>query len=544
MPSSGVVIGVRYDRMTMKRTIDPARFFHDATNMDGTGAFEHRDALVDYRRDPENTPITFKEYEGAPRVDLPAEALRVQGPRATQVLSRGLTQPQALDFDRLARVLAYSAGITRTIERGGRMRYFRAASSAHSYPDLYVVCGDLPGLSAGVYYFHGLKLQLARLRDGDHRAVLAAALADPNVAARPASIVITGIPWRACFHYRERGLRHVYWDTGGLLANQVTEAEAWGVEARVYLGFDDQQVAGLVGADQEQEFPVAVLSLGAAGTSSARPLQPQPVAFPAQAIATREPVLFPKVLEAHCAGDLEGTEAVRQWRAGAAPAAAARFPFPLEASTIGDASMEEVFLMRGSSRRMRPDSVPEDALIWALGVTARGMPGDWVADGSGLLDHHVLVYAVDGHEPGLYRFRPEGIEQTKPGDFRDAGRQISMRQGQGGDGAYLTFHLADLDRIHAALGPRGYRAAQVEAGWVLERLHLATFALGVGCTGLTFFDREVMDVLDTQLPVMSEVAVGMPAYRPAKGGLGKEATRIEGRAFDLLFERMKELAQS
>jgi hypothetical protein len=40
---------------------------------------------------------------------------------------------------------------------------------------------------------------------------------------------------------------------------------------------------------------------------------------------------------------------------------------------------------------------------------------------------------------------------------------------------------------------------------------------------------------------LSEVAVGRPAHRAKRGGLGKDATTIAGRAFDLWQERMREL---
>ena len=143
--------------------------------------------------------------------------------------------------------------------------------------------------------------------------------------------------------------------------------------------------------------------------------------------------------------------------------------------------------------------------------------------------------------PGVYRLSPTGLELVRAGDFRHEARHVSLDQPQGGDAAYATFHFADLERVSAALGPRGYRAAQVEGGHVLERLHLAAYALEVGATGLTFFDDAVASLCGVRTSVMTEVAVGRPAYRAKRGGLGKDATMIQGRAFDLWQERMREL---
>lgn len=129
----------------------------------------------------------------------------------------------------------------------------------------------------------------------------------------------------------------------------------------------------------------------------------------------------------------------------------------------------------------------------------------------------------------------------RAGDFRDRSRFISMGQGPAGDGSYLTFHCADLDMVTSALGSRGYRAAQVEAGWALERLHLAVYALGIGATGLTCFDSEAKAFLGVRSEVMTEVAVGMPAHRQRRGALGAAATHLSGRAIEMYTQRVRQL---
>ena len=91
------------------------------------------------------------------------------------------------------------------------------------------------------------------------------------------------------------------------------------------------------------------------------------------------------------------------------------------------------------------------------------------------------------------------------------------------------------------MGPRGYRAAQIEGGYALERLHLAAFASEVGATGLTFYDADVSALCGVSSAVMTEVAFGLPAYRALQGRLGREPAKIAGHAFDLMSERWKEL---
>jgi hypothetical protein len=38
------------------------------------------------------------------------------------------------------------------------------------------------------------------------------------------AVVITGVPWRTGWRYRERGYRHVYWDAGTMLAQLLAAA--------------------------------------------------------------------------------------------------------------------------------------------------------------------------------------------------------------------------------------------------------------------------------------------------------------------------------
>jgi len=101
---------------------------------------------------------------------------------------------------------------------------------------------------------------------------------------------------------------------------------------------------------------------------------------------------------------------------------------------------------------------------------------------------------------------------------RDQAAYLCLGQPLGGDSAYTVFECADLDAVLDGLGPRGYRAALIEAGIVNGRLLLAAHALGVGATGLTFFDDEVQDAFATRASCLLVTAVGVPAYQPKSGG--------------------------
>ena len=98
------------------------------------------------------------------------------------------------------------------------------------------------------------------------------------------------------------------------------------------------------------------------------------------------------------------------------------------------------------------------------------------------------------------------------------------------------FHAADLDEVLGALGSRGYRAAQLEAGIAAGRLALAAFTLGYGATGLTFYDEAVAQFFDTSAACMLVTSVGIPDYQSTAGGLPGAPTELAN--FGELMERL------
>ena len=107
--------------------------------------------------------------------------------------------PGTPSLEDVAAVLKLSAGITKWLKvPNGRMA-FRAASctGALYHIELYLVCGDLPGLPAGVYQYGAQDDALRRVREGDYRGALVSATAGHEaVGSAPVSIVYTSVFWR------------------------------------------------------------------------------------------------------------------------------------------------------------------------------------------------------------------------------------------------------------------------------------------------------------------------------------------------------------
>lgn len=173
----------------------------------------------------------------------------------------------------------------------------------------------------------------------------------------------------------------------------------------------------------------------------------------------------------------------------------------------------EVFLRRGSIRDFSPESISRDDLVAILAGATGAVPFD-VPPSS---EFRLIANAVDGLDPGAYRFRlPDRLELLRAGNFRRAAGYLVLEQPLGALAAAVLFALVDLDAVLARHGNRGYRAAQLEAGIRIGRVYLGAFTRGLGATASTFYDDDVTAFLapEERLSPMLCVAVGR-RRRPA-----------------------------
>src|SRR5947209_1263080 len=192
-----------------------------------------------------NRPQAFKIYPKIEPLPLPRDVPQT-GAAALTAISVALPSSGAdavPDLQDLARILYFSAGITKRRAHPGGEIYFRAAACTGALYEieLYVVTGDLAGLDAGMYHFNPADVSLRLLRKGDFRRNLAQATAmEPAVVHAPATIICTGTYWRNAWKYQARTYRHFGWDNGTLLANMLaisarSEEHTSELQSRQYL---------------------------------------------------------------------------------------------------------------------------------------------------------------------------------------------------------------------------------------------------------------------------------------------------------------------
>lgn len=458
-----------------------ARLFHRLTSYESTrewtDTFDDPWIVTSFEpNDMDLLPPQVKAFpEGLPAVPLPRELPAAEG-STLAVLGGRATGVAALDLAQLARLLHLSAGVVRTAEwRDGRTFLYRAAGSAGGrFPlEFYVVVPKAAaGLPTGVHAYQPIEHALVQV-------------GPPPSRGTPA-LVVTGVPWRTGWRYRERGYRHIFWDAGTALSQLLALAASAGLPARLYTEFPDLEARDLVGGDGIAEFPIAVVALGDA------PPGWTPVERSAQGSVDPSQVHFPLITATHWAGI--STRWGEPWEPGDAVSA----PLP------DSPAVDEVIYRRGSTRLMDPSrGVPREVLDTALAVALRGID----------LPHFVAVHDVDEVPPGLYRW-PDLAEPVRSGNLRAELRRVALGQGLAGDAAFVAISAADITSI----SDRRYRELQLAAGVVAGRLHLAAYALGYGASGMTFLDFEIPGLLQEDLAAMLFTCVGVPEYANKPGG--------------------------
>jgi SagB-type dehydrogenase family enzyme len=486
--------------MTDNRNLEAAWSYHDATKHSQASIRANAHFL-----DWDNQPLPFKIYPTLEPLRLSTE-VRQTGVAALSAIAESVPAQinAAPDLEAVAQMLYLSAGVTRKRNYPGGEIYFRAAACTGALyeVELYLVCGDLANLQAGVYHFAAAEFGLRRLRAGDHRRILLEATGgEPVIAHAPLTIICTCTYWRNAWKYQARTYRHFGWDNGTLLANLLAVGTALGLPARVACGFVDANVNRLLDVDPHREVAFSLVALGhTAALPPQSPAETSALCLETVPLSRRE-VDYPLMRETHAASSLDSDEEVEKWRAETPmtnfpPPAGPLVPLqPLSDAEMPRDPIEQVILRRGSSRKFAQTPISLSQLSTILDRATRGVPADFLdPPGTQLNDLYLIVHAVEGLPSGAYVFqRNRGqLECLKQGNFRADAGYLGLEQKLPADAAVDIFFLADLRPILHRFGNRGYRAVQLEAGILGGKLYLGAYAQRLGATGLTFYDDDVI----------------------------------------------------
>ncbi|MDO9034333.1 MAG: SagB/ThcOx family dehydrogenase [Methanoregula sp.] len=144
----------------------------------------------------------------------------------------------------------------------------RATPSAGAlYPlEIYAACGNVNGLSGGVYHYLPQSHALDRVIGRDVREDLyRSALRQPSVRDAAAVIIIAADYNRTTKKYGEQGIRYVHMEAGHASENIYLQAYALGIGTVAIGAFDDNGIMSLLGFPHNQT-PLYLMPIGKVST--------------------------------------------------------------------------------------------------------------------------------------------------------------------------------------------------------------------------------------------------------------------------------------
>lgn len=165
---------------------------------------------------------------------------------------------KTLTLTEIAQLLWAAQGITDKAT-GKRV----APSAGATYPlEIYLVAGNVEGLSPGLYKYRPHEHDLFMLKQGALQDAFGeAALNQESVRDAAAVILFTAVYERTTQKYGERGVRYVHIETGHAAQNVFLQAGALSLGTVVIGAFDDQSLRELMNLDVG-EHPLYMMPVG------------------------------------------------------------------------------------------------------------------------------------------------------------------------------------------------------------------------------------------------------------------------------------------
>ena len=559
----------------MNKDIKYAWDYHEATKHSEISLMTQRHYL-----DFDNRPIPFKIYTtNFPVYPLPSDfpqpmldaisAISTSNPREihnnrpnSEANTGWPTHSRRigdLDIRDLAAILFFSAGITRATKYNAITYYMRAASATGAlYPiELYVVTQDLADLEAGLYHFCPADFSLVQIRKGDYRSHLAAATVnDHQVLSSPISIILTSFAWRNAWKYQARSYRHWFWDSGVITANLLATTVATGLSINLKMAFIDDKVNCLLRLDSHKEAAVIIGTISGqeVGLSSSQEDEQKEKDIdisetPAPKIRplSENEINYPEIWRLHDASKLHSLEEAMEWINGiiygertlsaqpsdnhfSSSSTSLRVlntlpisPSQQNSLSVTNASLAEVILMRGSTRRFSKSPIPFKTLSSILYSSTRGIPVDFLGrDNLSLIDIYVICNEIEDLAAGgyFYNRKSNTLDLLKMQTSREIAGYLCLGQSLFSQASAVLFLMTDLHQVLDYLGNRGYRSSQFEAGVIAGKIYLSAYAHGIGASGSTFFDDAVTEFFSPHADkksTMIVVGIGKPAYKASTG---------------------------
>jgi SagB-type dehydrogenase family enzyme len=211
-------------------------------------------------------PEPGKEHPSAPATPLSASSAGRLRPLLERRASCRAFADASMTLDQLAAILHAGYGVVDVSQLGALEFLERPVPSGGGlYPlELYVIVNSVDGVAPGVYHYAPAVGLLERLRDGPvPSALLSYLFMGQSYVARAGAVVVTTAVWeRSLGKYGDRGYRYLLFEAGHVAQNIDLAAVDVGLGALNLGGFFDDELAGLLTLDVEEEMPLYATAVG------------------------------------------------------------------------------------------------------------------------------------------------------------------------------------------------------------------------------------------------------------------------------------------
>jgi SagB-type dehydrogenase family enzyme len=506
-------------------------------------------SVPNWEVDWEDAPLPYKLYRGLPEVPFSLEV---------PLTLEGQELPATPDLRIIGHFLWYVYGLTQfsqsvypldSIDKTANLvqtnRRF-APSGGALYPNelyLYLKIEDSP---VGVYHYDVAHHRLVLLREGNFDSYLARAIGNRcDVSACFGTVFVSTMFWKNFFKYNNFSYRLQGLDAGVVIGQLLEVAKRFGFSSGVYFQFLDRAINHLVGLSEQEESVYAVIPLSVEptiwstngreidGTGSAielcRELTPiQPYHY----VRSRRIKEYPMLTKLNEASMLDSTQSFRlidgkerincEGKAEALPLVK-RLSYDLASVCRKRFSPDMDFVLGKVTQSQLATLLQEATASFSYRNDLDG--ANWKNEPRVSL--YGSLYNVEGIPDGAYHYdsTTHALRQVHLGDHR-----LHLQSGMSLDNVNLLqvplcFHVAgDRKSFKTALGYRGYRIQQMEAGMLVQRLLLAASALGMGGHPLLGFDANLSDEIYKMDPQgetsLIQIPIGPYRHRPLlKGSL-------------------------
>lgn len=504
-------------------------------------------SVPNWEVDWEDAPLPYKLYRGLPVVPFSQEV---------PLTLEGQEPPAKPDLRKVGHFLWYVYGLTQvsqsvfpldsTDKTANLVQSYRrfAPSGGALYPNELYVYLKIEDLPVGVYHYDVAHHRLVLLREGNFDSYIARALGNRcDVSTCFGTVFVSTMFWKNFFKYNNFSYRLQGLDAGVVIGQLLEVAKRFGFASGVYFQFLDRAINHLVGLSEQEESVYAVIPLsveptiwsnnggGIDGIVSAAELCRELTEIqPHHYVRSQRVKEYRTLTTLNEASMLDSTQAFRLIETNESlngDGQAAAQPH------VNRLSYDLASVCR---KRFSPDmdfvlgKVSQDQLATLMQEATASFTYRNDLDGAHRKNEpRVLLYGclynVEGIPNGAYYYDSgaHALREVHLGDYR-----IQLQSGMSLDNVNLLqvplcLHVAgDRESFRTALGYRGYRIQQMEAGMLVQRLLLAASALGMGGHPLLGFDANLSDEIYKMEPLgktsLIQIPIGPYRHRPWLNG--------------------------